>query len=289
MIKIADSHNDFMTKITAKEKDCYLSHCQKVGVKIISCAIFTTNLKLNISDISNFNNELTTLNKKFKDLTLLLSIEDIGFIKESDIEKLIKLRPICCTLTWNFDNQLAGGALGGKSITKFGEEVIHKLENENIFVDTAHMNKKSFWKFCKLTKKPIYNSHSNIYDLKRHKRNLTDKQIEMIVKSKGYLGLTIYDKFVGKEGKVDSKIIALQFDYLIKKFGYKNFGFGTDFYGIDTNNLPKDIKSYEDIEKIARELKKLGYSEKIIECITYKNYEDFLKRNNLISFEVSYD
>ena len=67
MIKIADSHNDFMTKITAKEKDCYLSHCQKVGVKIISCAIFTTNSKLNISDISNFNNELTTLNKKFKD------------------------------------------------------------------------------------------------------------------------------------------------------------------------------------------------------------------------------
>lgn len=289
MINIADSHNDFMTKITAKEKDCYLSQCQKVGVKIISCAIFTSNLKLCIDDLYNFKNEIVKLKNKYKDIFLLFSIEDIGFIKESDIKKLIKLRPICCTLTWNFDNQLAGGALGGKSITKFGEEVIHRLENENIFVDTAHMNKKSFWKFCKLTKKPIYNSHSNIYELKRHKRNLTDKQIEMIVKSNGYLGLTIYDKFVGKEGKVDSKTIALQFDYLIKKFGYKNFGLGTDFYGVDTNNLPKDIKSYEEIEKIARELKKLGYSEKIIECITYKNYEDFLKRNNLISFEVSYD
>ena len=289
MINIADSHNDFMTKITAKEKDCYLSHCQKVGVKIISCAIFTSNLKLCIDDLYNFKNEIVKLKNKYKDIFLLFSIEDIGFIHEEDIDKFIKLRPISCTLTWNFDNQLAGGAFGGKSITKFGEEVIHKLENENIFVDTAHMNKKSFWKFCKLTKKPIYNSHSNIYELKRHKRNLTDKQIEMIVKSNGYLGLTIYDKFVGKEGKVDSKTIALQFDYLIKKFGYKNFGLGTDFYGVDTNNLPKDIKSYEEIEKIARELKKLGYSEKIIECITYKNYEDFLKRNNLISFEVSYD
>ncbi len=289
MIKIADSHNDFMTKITAKEKDCYLSQCQKVGVKIISCAIFTSNLKLCIDDLYNFKNEIVKLKNKYKDIFLLFSIEDIGFIHEEDIDKFIKLRPISCTLTWNFDNQLAGGAFGGKSITKFGEEVIHKLENENIFVDTAHMNKKSFWKFCKLTKKPIYNSHSNIYELKRHKRNLTDKQIEMIVKSNGYLGLTIYDKFVGKEGKVDSKTIALQFDYLIKKFGYKNFGLGTDFYGIDINNLPKDIKSYEDIEKIVRELKKLGYSEKIIECILYKNYEDFLKRNNLIPFEVNYE
>lgn len=289
MINIADSHNDFMTKITAKEKNCYLSHCQKVGVKIISCAIFTSNLKLCIDDLYNFKNEIVKLKNKYKDIFLLFSIEDIGFIHEEDIDKFIKLRPISCTLTWNFDNQLAGGAFGGKSITKFGEEVIHKLENENIFVDTAHMNKKSFWKFCKLTKKPIYNSHSNIYDLKRHKRNLTDKQIEMIVKSNGYLGLTIYDKFVGKEGKVDSKTIALQFDYLIKKFGYKNFGLGTDFYGIDINNLPKDIKSYEDIEKIVRELKKLGYSEKIIECILYKNYEDFLKRNNLIPFEVNYE
>ena len=289
MIKIADSHNDFMTKITAKEKDCYLSQCQKVGVKIISCAIFTSNLKLCIDDLYNFKNEIVKLKNKYKDIFLLFSIEDIGFIHEEDIDKFIKLRPISCTLTWNFDNHLAGGALGKNGITKLGKKIISDLEKNNIFIDTAHLNKKSFWEFSKITTKPIYNSHSNIYDLKRHKRNLTDKQIEMIVKSKGYLGLTIYDKFVGKEGKVDSKTIALQFDYLIKKFGYKNFGFGTDFYGIDTNNLPKDIKSYEEIEKIARELKKLGYSEKIIECITYKNYEDFLKRNNLISFEVSYD
>ncbi len=289
MINIADSHNDFMTKITAKEKNCYLSHCQKVGVKIISCAIFTSNLKLCIDDLYNFKNEIVKLKNKYKDIFLLFSIEDIGFIHEEDIDKFIKLRPISCTLTWNFDNHLAGGALGKNGITKLGKKIISDLEKNNIFIDTAHLNKKSFWEFSKITTKPIYNSHSNIYDLKRHKRNLTDKQIEMIVKSKGYLGLTIYDKFVGKEGKVDSKTIALQFDYLIKKFGYKNFGFGTDFYGIDTNNLPKDIKSYEEIEKIARELKKLGYSEKIIECITYKNYEDFLKRNNLISFEVSYD
>lgn len=289
MINIADSHNDFMTKITAKEKDCYLSQCQKVGVKIISCAIFTSNLKLCIDDLYNFKNEIVKLKNKYKDIFLLFSIEDIGFIHEEDIDKFIKLRPISCTLTWNFDNHLAGGALGKNGITKLGKKIISDLEKNNIFIDTAHLNKKSFWEFSKITTKPIYNSHSNIYDLKRHKRNLTDKQIEMIVKSKGYLGLTIYDKFVGKEGKVDSKTIALQFDYLIKKFGYKNFGFGTDFYGIDTNNLPKDIKSYEDIEKIARELKKLGYSEKIIECITYKNYEDFLKRNNLISFEVRYE
>lgn len=284
MIKIADSHNDFMTKITAKEKACYLFRCQKAGVKIISSAIFTTHLKLNILDISNYNDKLMVLNKRFKDLTLLLSIEDIGFLKESDIEKLINLRPISCTLTWNFDNELAGGALGKGDITNLGKVIIAKLEENNIFVDTAHLNKKSFYKFCKLTKKPIYNSHSNIFNLKRHKRNLTDKQIELIVKSNGYLGLTIYDKFVSYGKEVNVKTIALQFDYIIKKFGYKNFGFGTDFYGINPNNLPTDIKSYEDFENIALELKKLGYSENIIECITYKNYEDFLKRNNLISF-----
>ena len=288
MIQISDSHNDFMTKLTSKEKSDYLLNCKKMGVKIISCAIFTSNLKLCIDDLYNFKNEIVNLKNKYKDIFLLFSIEDIGFIHEEDIDKFIKLRPISCTLTWNFDNHLAGGALGKNGITKLGKKIISELEKNDIFIDTAHLNKKSFWEFSKITTKPIYNSHSNLYNLKRNKRNLTDKQIEKIVSTNGYLGLTLYDKFIGKIGNVNAKTIAYQFDYLIKKFGYKNFGLGTDFYGIDVENLPNDIKTYEDIKKIVIELKKLGYDETVIEHIIYKNYKNFLEKNRLIHFDINY-
>ena len=54
---------------------------------------------------------------------------------------------------------------------------------------------------------------------------------------------------------------------MIKNFGYKNFGFGTDLYGIENEYLPKDFQSYLDAERLVRELKRLNYSQKIIDAI----------------------
>lgn len=281
MIKIADSHNDFIIEITGRERDCYLFCCQNAGVEIISSAVFTTSRKLNINDIKKYADEIDLLNKKFN-VRLLLSIEDLGFIQEDELSDLIHLKPFSCTLTWNNKNKLAGGAKDNGGITAFGKKVINLLEENNIFVDTAHLNRQSFYEFAKMTNKPIFNSHSNIYKLRHHKRNLTDKQIELIVKSDGYLGLTIYDEFISKAKVVDEKTVALQFDYLIKKFGHRNFGLGTDFYGIDNTNLPKDIKGYDDISKISNELINLGYNSEIIECLIGKNFENFLKRNHIL-------
>ena len=139
------------------------------------------------------------------------------------------------------------------------------------------MSRKSFWDFCKITNLTIYNSHSNIYSLKYHKRNLTDKQIAKIVESNGYLGLTLYDKFISNSS-ITSKDIANQFDYLIKKFGYKNFGLGTDLYGIDNSHLPTDVNGYNQLYNLASALKLLGYNQTIISHILYKNFENFLKR-----------
>ena len=141
------------------------------------------------------------------------------------------------------------------------------------------LNKKSFWQFARLTTKPIYNSHSNVYALKIHKRNLTNKQIKAIVESNGFIGLTLYSKFIKNKG-ITSKDIAKQFNYLINNFGYKNFGLGTDFYGFNFKYAPKDVKNYNQISNIVKELKKLGHKKEIINCLLWKNYYDFLKRTN---------
>jgi len=275
-MKLCDAHTDFLTEIKNKnERENYIKNiCKKI--KIISCAVFTTNSTLGVQDVENFKKELNYYNRKYK-IKLLLSIEDLGFIKtENDLNKLIKLKPISVTLTWNEENQFAGGADSKKGLTKLGIKTIKLLENNNILIDTAHLSRKAFNQFCKITKKPIYNSHSNINVLNKHNRNLNNNQIKKIVNSGGFLGLTFYEKFISNK-KIDCFDIALQFDYLIKKFGYKNFGLGTDLYGIKNENLPKDFKSYNDIKNLINELKKLHYSNKIINAIIYKNYTKFTK------------
>ena len=275
-MKICDAHTDFLTEIKDKsERERYVKEIRK-NIKTISCAVFTTNSTMSVQGVENFKIELEKYNKKFH-TKLLLSIEDLGFIKTIDeLYELIKLKPISVTLTWNKANQFAGGAHSHKGLTRLGIKTIRLLEKNNILFDTAHLSRKAFNQFCKITNKPIYNSHSNIFALHRHKRNLTDKQIKKIVNSDGFLGITFYQKFISNE-KITMQGVALQFDYLIKKFGYKNFGLGTDLYGIENKYLPQDFKSYLDVKNLAEELKKLNYSQKVINAILYKNFENFLK------------
>lgn len=275
---ISDGHTDFITELNSFEnKENYVKNLKQQGVKTICSAVFTTQKKLNLKQVEEYKKQIEELKAKYR-VNLLFSVEDLGFLKDEEIQKFIELNPISTTLTWNFKNQFAGGAKTNSGITKCGRRVVKKLQENNILIDTAHLSRRAFWDFVKITTKPIYNSHSNIYALRKHNRNLTNKQIQKIVETNGYLGLTIYDEFVA-EKKITSLDIAKQFDYLIKKFGYLNFGFGTDFYGIDKTHLPIDINNYLDLEiNVSNHLFDMGYSTEVVECIMYKNFDNFLKR-----------
>lgn len=274
---ISDSHNDFLTNLDENNIEKYIKKLN--NIKLISSAIFTTNKRFNINDIKNYKKLLNKLKEKYN-INIILSIEDLGFIENNiDLDELINVQPFSTTLTWNEANKFAGGANTNLGLTDLGRHTISKLEENNILVDTAHMSRESFYEFSSITTRQIYNSHSNIAALYSHNRNLTADQIAMIINSNGYIGLTIYEKFISND-KISSTDIAQQFDYLIRKFSSFHFGFGTDFYGIDTEYLPTDINDYEDLNKVANTLLDLNHSHDIVERIMYKNFLDFYSRTN---------
>ena len=272
---ISDCHTDFLTQIKNKnERENFIKNISRQGVKFLCCAVFTTNTSFDINDIKNFNIELKHLSNKYK-INLVLTIEDIGFIKNiHDFYDLISLSPFAVTLTWNNKNQFAGGANTNYGITKLGKKAISVLEENNILVDVAHLSKKAFFEFLKITKFPVFCSHSNIHALFSHNRNLTNQQINAIVNSSGFLGLTLYNKFIANF-QIDAKDIANQFDYLIKNFGENNFGFGTDLYGIDFKHTPVNICEHSDLQKVANALLDMGYSNGVVEKIMYKNFLNY--------------
>lgn len=269
-MKICDLHTDFLTAISSKTKrENYAKNVlSKCG--LIVCAVFTTGKNIGLHDIEKYKEEIEFYNKKYG-TNLVLSIEDIGFLKSiEEVKMLITLKPIMATLTWNYENKFAGGAKSNAGLTNLGKTAVKLFEQSGIFVDTAHLNRKSFFEFTKITTKPIICSHANIFAIHKNSRNLTNKQIETIIKSNGFLGLTVYQKFISKE-KISSEEIAKQFDYLIKNYGDSNFGFGTDLFGIDKEFLPTNINTHLDLNNIALDLKFLGYSEKTISKICYIN------------------
>ena len=60
----------------------------------------------------------------------------------------------------------------------------------------SHIGEKSFWDTIAITKKPIIASHSSVYNLCPHFRNLKDDQIVAIKNTNGFIGLNPYPFFI---------------------------------------------------------------------------------------------
>lgn len=276
---IAESHNDYLIEAKPNSKDIekYIDFLVQSNVKLINFAFFSTHThNFNINKILN-KKDLVLKTIKGKNLETVFSIEDMQFFNMKNIDDLIALSPTCCSLTWNYLNQYAGGAKTNHGITNTGKDLIASLQNNHIFVDTAHLSKKSFYEFLDLNTQPILNTHCGFAQIKNHFRNIDDDQIKQILQSNGYIGIAFVKDFYDKRKIFNAHYLAKCICNICSQYGTNNFGIGSDFYG--TKNLPIDIKNYNDFAILKNELTQYGMSNTEIDKIFYYNFYNFLKRN----------
>jgi len=270
--KICDLHNDLITVEDFDNSYEYLIDNSKYLSTLI-LAIWTTHTQYNNFDaVKRLINRFKDINIKTK---LLFGIEDISFITEKDFEKISELNPFYVSLTWNYDNNLGGGAYSKSGLTEKGKLALNILERKKIVLDTAHLNEKTFWDCVESYNGFIINSHTCFNTVLKHKRNINDNQIEAIIKKGGIIGLAFVGEFLCKDNipKVDDVIRHI--DYFINKFGDSGICLGTDYYG--TDNLPQTLKKYSDITILVEKLYKIGYNKKTVDRLFYKNFKNFLR------------
>ncbi len=254
-----DLHNDCLTaKITKNRLESYLFACQKHLSKLY-CPVFTTELNNPVE----FINDKQKLLQKFS--YTQICIEDIGFLPSNDFDFLLSIKPKYVGIVWNNSNMYGCGAYSQGGLTQKGKTLVKFLEKNNIIVDTAHMNYRTFFDFVNITQKPIFCSHTGLYSVVNDKRNFTDEQIKIIVQSGGIFGLFFVGKYLTKSSTFLGDDVVKNIDYFVQKFGAKNLAIGTDFYG--TKDLPRDIQNYSQIEKIKQKMGKIGYKNTQIDDI----------------------
>lgn len=284
MIKVYDLHNDYLVTLKTNTKiRSYLKNKKlKASVNDIVSAVWTSEMNSEeaMKKIEDSVALLRVLSEnENSDTKLHLAIEDMHFTTKNNLAKVVNIAPKYCSLTWNNDNCLAGGALEGGDITTLGYDTIEELEDNNIMVDTAHLSEKSFMSFSRVTKKPFLCSHTAVYSLVASKRNLKDYQIKMIVESGGLMGLALVGDFLTEAKRSTISDVARHIDYIVSRFGDKNICLGTDFYG--TKNLPKGVKNYNNLSLLEDRLRFLGYGNETIENIFYKNAQCFFENKNM--------
>ena len=170
---------------------------------------------------------------KEKKLATMFGVEG-GHMIENDLtlEALHKRGMRYMTLTWNnstpwatsaADETTAGGAVnseGKKGLTAFGRSVIKRMNELGVMVDVSHLGERSFWDAVAVSTKPLIASHSCVWNLCPHRRNLKDDQIKAIAKSGGVIFLNFYGGFIDStyEAKRDGLLKQYQpeIDSLIK-------------------------------------------------------------------------
>ncbi len=85
---------------------------------------------------------------------------------------------------------------GKKGLTKFGKEVVKKMNELGMMIDVSHLGDQSFRDVIQVTTKPIIASHSSVYTLVPHRRNLKDEQIKAIAKNGGVIQINFNPGFI---------------------------------------------------------------------------------------------
>lgn len=176
-------------------------------------------------------------------------------------------------LTWNNSNSIASsardeverGIQGG--LTDFGVQVIKRMDEVGMLIDVSHLGETSFWDVLETSKNPIIASHSNVYSINPHYRNLSDEQIKAIAKSGGVIQVSFHETFLG--GSTLQKVFD-HIDYIKNLVGVDYVGIGSDFDG--GINPPSELADVTMYPNLTKKMLEEGYTQDDVRKILGLNF-----------------
>lgn len=132
-------------------------------------------------------------------------------------------------LCYNTKNAIGDGCAertdGG--LSSFGIKVIEAMNHVGMLIDCSHGGYKTTMEVMETSKLPVIFSHSNVYAIHQHPRNLQDDQIKAIAKSEGVIGINGNAMLLGDEEASSEKMVE-HIDYIANLVGPQHIALGLD-------------------------------------------------------------
>ena len=177
-------------------------NCKKKALMIYNTLekkIFKSNQALKVKSTK----EMESCLKKGK-LASLISLES-GHIIENSLDVLeffysLGIRIMTLTHTKNTDwADSSGDKPKHDGLTKFGRQIIKKMDNLGMAIDVSHSSDKTVEDVLETSSMPIMASHSCCRKLCNIPRNIPDNLIKEIAENKGYIGVNFWPGFLKKD------------------------------------------------------------------------------------------
>ena len=144
------------------------------------------------------------------------------------------------------------------------------MNQSGMIIDISHANINTVDNILEISEKPIIASHSNVYTLCPHERNLHDFQIDALVEKGGLIGITAVKQFVNPDNPTVKEMVK-HIEYLRQKGYINHIGLGFDFMDyFNVSNL-NDLNNAEETKNIKQAFDNLLYTEIEIDQISFLN------------------
>ena len=167
----------------------------------------------------------------------------------------------------------------GPGLTDIGKELILACNRLKIMIDLSHLNERGFWDVAELSNAPLVATHSNAHALSPHSRNLTDKQLAVIGKTGGMVGINYAVSFLREDGQhvkdTPLELIIDHVEHVMKHVGEDGVGFGSDFDGA---RIPGKLENAAGLPKLVEIMRTRGFGELLIEKICHRNWLRVIER-----------
>ena len=132
-------------------------------------------------------------------------------------------------LTYNGRNAVGDGATvpDDQGLTRFGAEVVQRLQAEGVLVDLSHSSEKTCLDALALAQRPVAITHSACRAVADHPRNKSDAELRLLADRGGVIGLYFmpYLRLAGQPMAAD---LVAHLEHAISVCGEDHVGLGTD-------------------------------------------------------------
>jgi len=169
-----------------------------------------------------YNYQDIVYNDQHDILSCMIGVEG-GHVIENDLSKLDALYDRgmrYLSLTWNNSTNWAtsakdetekGDSLMFAGLTNFGQQVVRRCNDLGVMIDISHAGEQTFWDVLEISTKPIIASHSSVYTLCPHFRNLKDEQLLALEKNNGVVFVNFYPAYIDSTFSEKGKKIRQDF------------------------------------------------------------------------------
>ena len=186
-------------------------------------------------------------------MSCMIGVEG-GHAIENDLEKLNALYDRGTRylgITWNNstdwatsakDETLRGDSLAFKGLTDFGEDVINRCNELGIMIDISHSGEQTFYDIIKTTTKPIIASHSSVYNICPHFRNLKDEQLLAMKENGGVVFVNFYPGYIDSTFEVKAASVKEAFKSQLDSLAKLHDPDGDEYWYKESQIMNADLK-----------------------------------------------